>query len=254
MSVRMRNLMLQALLGSVALAGVVHMDVVHMGVARAEVVSSPAQALRLLTEARVAAEKCNWLDAAARRELTDYAARAELAAVKREGPEAVKRAVRQGRAKGNAGGCTQQQRELVTAVLQGAREAARRELPRTRRLAADVRRPVQRQMPRRVVRQQAHMAAVRNDHARGWRGRSSSPQVRIFMQNASRQADVRRYQALATAYYGALKCRNRPHAEMMRMWRQVREMHFAILRSGRKAALARAKAAAQRAGTARSCI
>ncbi len=217
---------------------------------RAEVVSSPARALQLMTEARVAAQKCHWLSAGERQELTGYAARAELAAVRREGAAAAKAAVTRGKARG-AAGCTPARKELVLAVLQGAREAMHGARAQRRAVASAPRR--ERPAPR-VRRAPARAAAVvaseprlvaRVQHA-GWKATTVARQPRA-------RGAVARYRVMATDYYNALKCRNRPQGELMRMWRQVRDLHFAILRAGKRDALARAKAEARRQGNARAC-
>ena len=213
--------------------------------ARAEVVSSPSKALRLMTEARVAARKCNWLKPAERRELTDYAVRAELAVVRREGAAAARAAVSQGKAAG-AAGCTDEKKEMVHAVLKGAREAMRR-LP-GHRMAMRAEAPAYRQ-PRGSAIVQHEKPGPRMQarvQRTGWKGGTHKTMT-------SHRGSVERYRLLAASYYHALKCRNRPQGELMRMWREVRDLHFAILRSGRKDALARAKASARRKGRARAC-
>jgi len=200
--------------------------------ARAEVITSPTKALRLLTEARVAAQKCGYLTAAEREELTDYAAQAELAAVRRAGAEATRQALMAGKQRGSAG-CSEEKRALVLAVLEGAREAARS----TGRRAANhgaARRAAQREATR-----QARRSA-----------RRSRPRGRA---NGTSMADVRAYVALASAYYNALKCRNRPPVELQRMWQRVRRAHFDLLRKAGGAVVARAKHTAARRGNARAC-
>ena len=209
--------------------------------ARAEVVTSPTKALRLLTEARVAAQKCGYLSPAQRQELTDYAARAELTAVRRAGAAAARLALKQGRQRG-AAGCSEEKRDLVLAVYQGAREAARKAGVRpavaraqTSRRAAERHRATPRTTRRKTP---------RNVQRAVWR-----PEPR-----AMRNEDVRAYVALASAYYNALKCRNRPQAALMRMWREVRRAHYALLRKAGGAVVAQAKRTAARQGNARACL
>ena len=199
-------------------------------VTRAEVVASPVRALELMTEARVAGEKCGYLSAAERRELTDYAARVELVAVRRVGAAAVRRALLQGRQQGLAG-CSEEKREKVLAVLEGARRAAR---------------GVPAVVPGRAGR--VDEVAVRHSQA----ARPPRTEARAAVAHG-RPGPVRRYVALATAYYHALKCRNRPQPELMRMWRSVRDMHYRLVRTVGGAAVARAKRIAERRGNARPC-
>jgi len=190
--------------------------------ARAEVVTSPTKALRLLTEARVAARKCGYLAPATHQELTGYAARAELVAVRRSGAAAARQALKDGRRRG-ATGCSAEKRALVMAVLEGARKAARRAS----------------QSPRRTQRRET---ATRVRRA-VWRAERAD----------GRAGSVRAYVTLASAYYHALKCRNRPQAELMRMWRRVRRAHYDLLHTAGGAAVARAKHEAARKGYARGC-
>ena len=205
-------------------------------VAQAEVVTSPVKALELMTEARVAGAKCGYLSAAERRELTDYAARVELVAVRRAGAAAARKALQHGRKQGLSG-CSEDKREKVLAVLEGARRAARGAPVRAAARAAPARqRDVRRQRAERL----RAVARVRRA--------SVSSAVR-----SARPGPVGKYVALATAYYHALKCRNRPQAELMRMWRGVRDMHYRLLRQAGGAAVARAKRTAARRGNARPC-
>ncbi len=216
--------------------------------AAAEVVTSPVQALKLLVEARVAGDKCGWLDAAKRRELDDYAARAELMAVRRAGAAAAKRAVAEGRRLGNAG-CSAEKREKTLAVLHGAREAMRARAGSARSTA---RRMARRTVQRRTVQQRT--VQQRTVQRRTVQQRKPMQQRVARVRSSAREdALLRRYRRLAAAYYNALKCRNRPHGELMGMWREVRDLHLAILRRGEKSALARAKEGARRAGVRRGC-
>ena len=209
--------------------------------ASAEVITSPTKALRLLTEARVAAEKCGYLTPAARRELIDYAAQAELVAVRRAGAAAARQALREGRRQG-AASCSEEKRELVQAVLHGAREAVRK--ARVRPAVAEAR-----QRPRPAPRRQVAPRTIRRTMTAqpqrvAWRARTWDAHA----------ANVRAYIALASAYYTALKCRNRPQAELLRMWRQVRRAHYDLLRQAGGAVVARAKRTAARRGNARACF
>ncbi len=209
--------------------------------AQAEVVTSPTQALKLLTEARILAERCGYLSPAQRRELTDLAAEAELITVRRAGAAAASAAVRKGKAAAKA--CTDEKSELVNAVYEGARAAARRGV--SKRQARRERRASE---SGRKVRQDS----VGNDRARVRRVARVSA-VGQGRKHEHRSSDVARYRSFATAYYLALKCRNRPQGELMRMWRKVRDMHYATMRKAGGRAVARAKAAAERAARARSC-
>ena len=206
----------------------------------AKVVTSPTEALKLLTEARILADKCGYLRPAQRRELTDLAAKAELITVRRAGAGAASAAVRRGRAAAKA--CTDDKRELVSAVYEGARAAARRSTIRQARPAMHAPKP----------RQQARKDSNMEGHARVWRVTVLSSANKSAVQGR-KSSDVARYRSFATAYYLALKCRNRSHGELMRMWRKVRDMHYATMRKAGGRAVARAKAAAERAARAKSC-
>ncbi len=214
--------------------------------ARAEVVTSPTQALKLLTQARLLADRCGYLDPSQRRELTDLAARAELSVVRRVGARAASAAVRQGRAA--AGACGEDERELVNAVYEGAREAALRGASRQSRSVAGSTRRGRGRLARGASRSASRTAGstrVRKVSlpvaAREGRGRDRN------------RSALARYRSFATAYYLALKCRNRPQGELMRMWRKVRDLHYAMVRKAGGRAVARAKAAAERAARASSC-
>ncbi len=200
--------------------------------ARAEVVTSPVKALALMTEARVAGARCGYLSAAEQRELTDYAARVELVAVQRAGADAARKALLEGRRLGG-GSCSEAEREKVLAVLEGARRAARGAQTVSMTRVAPVRRSSEPERQRSKVRMQ----------------RASWQPVA----KAGRPGPVGKYVALASAYYHALKCRNRSRAELMRMWRNVRDMHYRLVRKVGGAAVARAKREAARRGNARAC-
>ena len=204
--------------------------------ARAEVISSPARAVQLLAQARAMAAKCGWLDARARNELAAFARQARKAATRREGERTARRAAKKGRALGAKAACNAENREMVMAVLEGAR-AAMREAKGTARKAPKAAMKAKAAQKRRPAPRRADAAK-----AKGAKGARKASGVSLA-----------RYRRMASAYYHALKCRNRPHGELMRMWRKVRDAHMALLRQEGGAAVARAKAAAARKGRAKSC-
>ncbi len=256
--------------------------------ASAEVVSSPSRAVEMLVQARVMAARCGWLGRERREELAAYAARAEMAAVRREGAARARRAVRQGRRAGSAAGCDGEGREMVLAVLEGAREAMRasgaapassaRARPaqaadKPARAAskrrADSRRDVRRvdrrsgarearKDARRASREKIRPAPASHRLARVTASSRVPRQKRLnlgasAMMTRAAVPALSRYRVLAANYYHELKCRRMDHDDLVRMWRKVRDMHMALLNRGERGSLARAKAAAAREGRARSC-
>ena len=84
----------------------------------------PVAALKILVEARELNARCGFVPEA-RDELADYAAKAEVAAAEREGIEAVRKALDEGRKEAKAQACSAESKDFVLAALDAAREAMR---------------------------------------------------------------------------------------------------------------------------------
>ena len=84
----------------------------------------PVAALKILVEARELNARCGFVPEA-KDELADYAAKAEVAAAEREGIEAVRKALDEGRKEAKAQACSAESKDFVLAALDAAREAMR---------------------------------------------------------------------------------------------------------------------------------
>ncbi len=88
--------------------------------------AAPTQAIHFLAQAQAVNDTCHFLSDSARDELAGYVARAEVAAVEKLGPAAVRAAMIQGRAEGKAAGCTETARGNLNETLIAARQAVTR--------------------------------------------------------------------------------------------------------------------------------
>ena len=110
------------------ITGLILPAIAAMALASAAGAGSPgaAQALQILTRARVADERCHILSPAQHDELARYSARAELAAAQQLSASMASTAVRAGEAEGRAATCTETLRSDVNDTLTAARQAVQR--------------------------------------------------------------------------------------------------------------------------------
>lgn len=85
-----------------------------------------AQALQILTRARVADDRCQFLSPTQHDELNRYSARAELAAAQQMSPSVASAAIAAGKSEGAAATCNDATRSDVADTLAAARQAVKR--------------------------------------------------------------------------------------------------------------------------------
>jgi hypothetical protein len=241
----MRNTLSFPFLMPLLAAGVMSMSIGAHG-ARAAAPMTPAQALRILAQARAMDSKCKFLDEGSHMELSDYVAKAEVATAARQGVDTADQAIQAGKKAGKASTCDSGGEELVTAALQAAREAMRqaRSAQSAPRSSQPRRRMAQRQAAERNVRlvprrsRERIVAYVRPPH----RERAMTP-----------GGQIGRYVAMTSDYYLARRCKTLGYAQAMRLWKRVKNAHYALMRSAGPAVVARAKARAIARAARRSC-
>ncbi len=241
------------------------------------VIMRPTEALEVLAMARELNRRCRFFPDVAD-ELSGYAARAEIATAAQEGAEAARTALDMAREEAAGMACDEDARDLVSAALEAAREAARQAgiaaVPPAPSLAS-----ASRPEPRRRVEHRD------NDRGDGMAHRTSRvhrpadephkvPQTRRSMdggrgmktrlarteRDARKAVDrgkvrqlARRYERLAGTYYLDLRCRRLPYARARQLWQQVRALHYRLLDEGGPSVLLAAKQRARTLAKRRSC-
>ncbi len=213
--------------------------------ARAAAPMTPAQALRILAQARAMDAKCKFLGESGHMELSDYVAKAEVATAARQGVEAADGAMKSGERAGKASSCDPESGDLVTAALQAAREAMRQ--------ARSATRPAQRQAAARPVPARPRERDVRlvpHDKRKSALAAHVHPPKR---KHAAASGSIGRYVAMTSDYYLARRCKTLGYGQAMRLYQRVKSAHYALIRSAGAAAVARAKARAIAMAARRSC-
>ena len=212
--------------------------------ARATAPMTPAQALRILAQARAMDAKCKFLGESGHMELSDYVAKAEVATAARQGVEAADGAMKSGEQAGKASSCDPESGDLVTAALQAAREAMRQ---------ARSARPARRQA---AARSAAARPKERNVRLVPRAKRKSDLVAYVRPPKSKRAASsgsIGRYVAMTSDYYFARRCKTLGYGQAMRLYQRVKSAHYALIRSAGAAAVARAKARAIAMAARRSC-
>ena len=226
-------------------AGVMSITIGIQG-ARAAAPMTPAQALRILAQARAMDAKCKFLGDSGHMELSDYVAKAEVATAARQGVEAADDALKSGARAGKASSCDPESGDLVTAALQAAREAMRQ---------ARTVQPVQ--APRQAAaRPAAARPKERNVRLVPHGKRKSALTAYVHpprRKHAAAPAGIKRYVAMTSDYYLARRCKTLGYGQAMRLYKRVKSAHYALIRSAGPAAVARAKARAIAMAARRSC-
>ena len=236
-----------ALFGGALLAVSAVMTVTGAAVAEETSPMAPAEALKVLVEAREVNARCGFLPAATD-ELAGYAARAEIATAASQGVEAATGAVDAGRHAARQTDCGEDARAMVHEALAAAREAmrqARRQSP-------------ERMAPARRTADVVAATAARRANA----GRRQGAARRRVMAGAGAAGRgggdgasslARRYVELAGTYYLDLRCRRLPYPQARALWKKVRRLHYRLLRTGGANVLLAAKEKARARAARRSC-
>lgn len=190
------------------------------------IASSPAsaagtaaqEAVRILSRARTADSRCQFLSRQERAELGRYTARAEIAAASQISAAAAKAAAAAGRSEGKSAACSEDTRADVRETLQAAREAiAASNPPRRKTGAAQTTdgedEDLKKQRP------------VRLDH----------------------------YRSVVTAYYVERRCRHLSKPQADRFWRAIVRIHKSTVLHSGAGAVSRVMRRAERAAGSVSC-
>jgi hypothetical protein len=159
-----------------------------------------AQALQILTRARIADERCHFLSTMLHDELARYAARAEVAAAQQLSPSVASTAIAAGNAEGKSASCDDRTRSDVSDTLNAARQAVRR---------ADAMGP--------AVAPQATSAPS-----------SSAPQTTDALPGG-RSGSLTQYAQALGPYYLERKCKMLSPNQDDRYWRAITSLHRATV-------------------------
>jgi hypothetical protein len=209
-------------------------------------VSSPVQALEILAKNKQIATKCKVLSAGETQELSDYAARAELAVARRSSVADAQAAITIGTAKGRAATCNE-----------AAASEARETLTAARRALASL--PVQ--------------EAAENDSGLFIENKSATPmrpsliepaiepaplnraenEPKISIEWPQRNNTLARYRSAAMAYYVERRCQHLSRREAQQFWNSIVAQHNEALTRNKRRAVAAALQSAQAAATGMNC-
>jgi hypothetical protein len=180
------------------------------------------EAVRILTRARVADQKCNYLSSSERHELSRYTARAEIAAASQTSPQSAKAAASAGKADGNSQNCSPELNADVRETLSAAREA----------IAETDAAPEPEQK-----------ASADNSGRTGrkflFTTADDGPPLRVTGGNLGR------YSKVVKAYYLERKCRSLARGEAKRFWKGIVLLHRETVKNNGVRAVARVMQAAE---------
>jgi hypothetical protein len=164
--------------------------------ASAELVS-PSEALEILAKSDVASVKCGVLMGSERIELKQYVARAEIAAVRRMGPEAANATVLSGRAAGKAASCSGATAAEIYEALSAARVAIAQADGGRRAKPSLFGKP------------------------RSVRLSNSATPVMVDRQTVAPRGSLGRFQQVSTAYFIEKRCRFLSNSRARNLWQSV---------------------------------
>lgn len=188
------------------------------------------EAVRLLTSARAADLRCNYLSAAERAELSRYAARAEVAAASQSGVAVARKAAAAGMTEGGAATCSAELEADIRETLAAAREAVAQATSAGAGQTVPVSRPAQ-------------------------------PDVGTAAQAPSRDRRMQRrvtgslthYEQAVRAYYLERECRSLPKAAARQFWKGIVQLHKATVAALGAARVAPVMREAERRARTSSC-
>jgi hypothetical protein len=170
------------------------------------------EAVRLLTKARTADQKCHYLSRRERANLASYTARAEAAAASQSSAARASAAAEAGRRDGMATSCSPELQSDVQDTVEAARQAiaaADQMEPRDEPLAR----------PRRAMRQRDEDIADEPVMRRG-------------------RGELGFYDRVVSAYYLERQCRSLSRRQDERFWRSISRLHRATVAANGKCAVA----------------
>ncbi len=181
----------------------------------------PSQAVEILAKSRAINANCQFLSKPEHQELSDYVAKAEVAAAGTIGAARANKAVHTGTSAGQSATCNNDSEITVRATMDAARRA----------IAAS-----------------AESAQQKSQTVKARRtGAPSATSDRIAGSSA-------RYSRLAAAYYVERRCQHLSHAQAIDFWKRIVRMHNYVLTSQGPDVLTAAKSRAiARAKSKRGC-
>ena len=183
------------------------------------------EAVRILSRARAADNKCSYLTPDERNELQRYAARAEIAAASQGSASAAKSAAAAGRADGAGAYCSPDTKSDVRETLTAARQA----IAATKTVAEEPK--AAKPKPR-----TAERTRIQRDDTRNPSGDS-----------------LGFYTKVVQAYYFERQCKSLPRADGKRFWRGIVRLHHATVAQNGKRAVAEVMARAESKASGTSC-
>ena len=188
------------------------------------------EAVQMLSKARVADQRCDYLSGSERAELSRFTARAELAAASQSSPAAARAAVGAGTTQGKAAVCSPELRADVRETYEAARAAM------AQASAAERQQPATAPAPSKpkTVRQ---AKAPRGDM-------ESKPRS---------SASLNRYERIVRAYYLERECRSLSKAAAGRFWQGVARLHRATVAANGASRVAPLMNGAERRARGSSC-
>ncbi len=190
--------------------------------------SAAEEAVRILTRARGADQKCDYLSAAERSELSRYTARAEIAAASQSSTAAARTASATGMAEAKSSSCSRDVEADVRETLEAAREAVAASNAEANQARKTMTKPAQR------------AAAIAEDD-------DGDEPARLTGKSLGGYARIVR------GYYLERECRSLSRNDADRFWRGVVKLHKTAVRTNGTSAVARVMAAAERKASGSSC-
>jgi hypothetical protein len=213
-------------------------------------ITSPVQALELLAKSKEIDLKCRRLSAAERQELSDYAARAEIAVARRNSAADAQAAITIGKAKGNAAKCDEATLTKVRETLSAARRALAN-------------------LPSRVAETDGGLI-IENRTSMPMRPSLIEPATPKFSTSIP-SVDIEKavpkavdglprrnnlltdYRKAATAYYVERRCGHLSHRDAQEFWNRIVERHHEVTAHNKKRAVSATLEAAEAAANALPC-
>lgn len=189
------------------------------------------EAVRLLSKARAADQRCNYLSGAERSELSRFTARAELAAASQSGPKAARQAGMAGATEGAVAACGPALQADVRETYEAARAAMAQAAILDRAKAAPPAARPARQKP-------AKTAAAEPGPASG----GHKPNASLAF-----------YERAVRAYYLERECRSLPKASAGRFWEAIVRLHKVAVAANGAGRVAPVMHNAERRARASSC-
>ena len=177
------------------------------------------QAVRLLARAKAADDKCQYLSAGLREELSGYLAKAEIAVARRSSPAEASTAIKVGRADGRSAPCNAATKADINDTLAAAREA---------------------------IAEQDEPAATNPTAKKPAGGAAVEPPGEAGV-------SVPVYARLVRSYYVERRCRHLPKSDQRRFWKSIVSLHQSALARNSGQAVAKAMRSAERQAKGVAC-